>query len=254
MNWKTIHKLFGLLVVVGLLAACSPTVPTNNQTPGGSTTVEGVCANDYFPVVQGATWTYKSTGGPAGNYSYTDTVSAVDSNGFTLTSDFGKVTRTQKWSCTDKGLAAMELGGPAVATLNSQDMNFTFDVKKVDGVTLPPQIKTGDGWQHTLDFEGKMEIAKEPATAEGSAQSVFKALGDESVNVPAGTFQATKVQVDTNITFTIKVQGIAVPASYSGSYTYWYAKGVGWVKAQGQGTITGTSFNETIELQKYSIP
>jgi len=99
-----------------------------------------------------------------------------------------------------------------------------------------------------------MDIAGEPATATGNAQTIFKVLGNESVNVPAGTFQAVKVQVDINIVFTIQVQGIAVPASFSGTYTYWYAKGVGWVKAEGQGNITGTSFTETIELQSYNIP
>lgn len=251
MNWKTIRKLFSLVFVLSLIAACSP-APTNNSN--GNTTVTGACANVYYPVVQGATWTYKSTGSPAGDYKFTDTISAVKSDGFTLTSQFGDLTRTQEWSCAKQGLVAMQLGGPAVATLNSQDMNFTFDVKKVEGVTISVEMNPDDEWGHSLDFEGKMDIANKPASTEGNAQTAFKVLGDESVNVPAGSFQATKVQVNTNITFTIKVQGISVPASYSGSYTYWYAKGVGWVKAEGQGNITGTSFNETIELQKYNIP
>ncbi len=251
MNWKMIQKLFSLFFVLSLVTACSS---SNNNSSKGNATVTGTCANDYYPVLQGATWTYKSTGSPAGDYSYTDTISAVKAEGFTLTSQFGDVTRTQEWSCAQQGLVAMQLGGPAMATLNSQDMNFTFDVKKVEGTSLPNSLKQDDEWGHSLDFEGKMNIANEPATAEGNSQTAFKVLGDESVNVPAGSFQALKIQVNTNITFTIKVQGITVPASYSGSYTYWYAKGIGWVKAEGQGNITGTSFNETIELQKYNIP
>ena len=244
------QKLFRLIFVLSLIAACSP-APVNNN---GNTTVTGACANDYYPVLQGATWTYKSTGSPAGDYKFTDTISALKSDGFTLTSQFGDLTRTQEWSCTDQGLLAMQLGGPAVATLNSQDMNFTIDVKKVDGVTIPTEMNPDSEWQHTLEFEGKMELAGESATAEGNEQTAYKVLGNESVNVPAGSFQAVKVQVETNIIFTIQVQGISVPASYSGSYIYWYAKGVGWVKAEGQGNITGTSFAETIELQSYNIP
>jgi hypothetical protein len=254
MNWNKISKLFSLLLALSLITACSSTPPSTNETPSGSTTVKGICANDYYPVVQGATWTYKSTGSPAGDYSFTDTISSVKRDGFTLTSQYGNLTRTQDWNCTEQGLVALQLGGPAVATLHSQDMNFTFDAKKVEGVTIPPQMTPGNEWGHSLDFEGKMDIAGESATAEGNAQTAFKALGEESVNVPAGSFQAMKVEVNTNITFTIKVQGISVPASFSGSYTYWYAKGVGWVKAEGQGNITGTSFMETIELQKYNIP
>ena len=250
MNWKVIKKLFSLLFVLSLVTACS----SNNNSSNGNTKVTGACANDYYPVLQGATWTYKSTGSPAGDFKFTDTVSAVKSDGFTLTSQFGDVTHTQEWTCSDKGLTAMQLGGPAMATLNSQDMNFTFDIKNTDGVSIPVEMKPDDEWGHSLEFEGKMDIAGKPATAEGNSQTAYKVIGEESVKVPAGKFQATKVQVVTNITFTIKVQGIAVPASYSGSYTYWYAKGVGWVKAEGQGNITGTSFNETIELQKYNIP
>src|SRR5512140_775170 len=126
MNWKMIQKLFSLFFLLSLISACS-TAPTNNNSNNGNTTVTGPCANDYYPVVQGATWTYKSTGSPAGDYESTDTISSVKSDGFTLTSKFGDQTRTQDWNCTEQGLVALQLGGPAMATLNSQDMNFTFD-------------------------------------------------------------------------------------------------------------------------------
>jgi hypothetical protein len=178
----------------------------------------------------------------------------VKSDGFTLASNFGELTRTQDWSCTEDGLTALQLAGTSAATLSSQDLNFTLDIKKVEGVTYPIEMNPGDVWQHLLEFEGKMEIAGAPATAVGNAQTAFKVLGSETVTVPAGTFQTVKVQTDTNIVFTIQVQGISVPVSSSGTYSYWYAKGVGWVKAEGQGNITGKSFTETIELQSYNIP
>lgn len=257
MNWKLTKKLFGLLFVLCLVTACSatPTVDnSNNSAPESGNTVEGICANDYYPVIQGAAWTYKSMGSPAGDYKFTDAISAVNSDGFTLTSQYGELTRTQEWGCKEEGLAALQLGGPTAATLNSQDMNFTFDVKKVDGLTYPVEMNPGKEWGHVIEFEGRMDIAGETATAEGNAQTTFKVLGTESVTVPAGTFDAVKVQVNTNIVFTIQVQGISVPASFSGTYAYWFAKGVGWIKAEGQGNITGTSFTETIELQSYSIP
>lgn len=252
-----IKKLFSLLFVLSLLTACSSAPASNNTEDGApvdTAAVTGPCANDYYPVVQGASWNYKSTGSPAGDYKFTDTISAVISDGFTLTSQYGDLTRTQEWGCTDDGLVALQLGGPVAATLNSQDMDFTFDVKNVDGITYPTEMNPGDEWGYTLEFEGKMDIANEPATAEGNAQTAFKVLGEESVTVPAGTFEVVKVETNTNIIFTIQVQGISVPASFSGTYNYWYAKGVGWVKAEGEGNITGTSFTETIELQSFEIP
>jgi len=254
MIWRNIKKLLSLIFVLSFVTACSSSGTNPTEAPETGEPVSGICANDYYPVLQGATWSYKSTGSPAGDYSFTDTISVVKEDGFTLSSKFGELTRTQEWSCKEEGLVALQLGGPSAATLNSQDMNFTLDVKKVEGVTYPREMKPGGTWQHLLEFEGEMEIAGETATAEGNAQTAFTAQGTESVTVPAGTFEAVKVQTDTNIVFTIQVQGISVPVSFSGTYSYWYAKGVGWVKAEGQGNITGTSFTETIELQSYNIP
>ena len=254
MIWRNIKKLPSLLFVLSFVTACSSGGNPTVESPITGEPVTGICANDYYPVRQGATWSYKSTGSPAGDYGFTDTISAVKEDGFTLSSKLGDITRTQEWSCKEEGLAALQLGGPSVATLNSQDMDFTFDVKKVEGVTYPAEMKPGGAWQHLLELEGTKKIAGEPSTAEGNAQTAFTVLGTESVTVPAGTFEAMKIQTDINLVLTIKIQDIAVPASFSGSYTYWYAKGVGWVKAEGPGNITGTSFTETIELQSYSIP
>jgi len=74
------------------------------------------------------------------------------------------------------------------------------------------------------------------------------------VTVPAGTFDALKIQIDTTLNINVSVQGISVPVKFSGSYSYWFVKDVGWVKASGTGSMAGTSFNETIELQSYNIP
>jgi len=49
-------------------------------------------------------------------------------------------------------------------------------------------------------------------------------------------------------------EGITLPVSFSGDYTYWFAPGVGWVKASGMGNVLGSSFSETTELQSYNIP
>ena len=255
MNWKSGKKIFTALCMLILFTACGSNSTGGDSTPGGSRLpVEGACANEFFPAVQGAAWTYESKGSPAGNYTFTDTISAVRSDGFTLTSKYGNDLRPEDWSCTEAGLVALRLGGPATTTLKSQDMNFEFQFKNVQGLSIPVQINPGDVWTKSLEFDGKMEIAGEPASAAGNSQAEYKAIGIEEVRVPAGTFQALKVQSENNIVFTIQVQGISVPVSFSGTYDYWFAKGVGWVKAEGKGNVTGISFTETIELQSYKIP
>jgi len=245
-------------MVVAFVTACSSPGGNSTEGPihsgGAPVTGEGICANSYYPVREGATWTYKSTGSPPGDYSFTDTITSVRSDGFTLSSKFGDLTRTQEWACKEEGLSALQLGGPTAATLSSQDIDLKIDVKNVTGVTYPAEIKPGDQWQQMLEFTGTMDIAGETATAEGNIQTNFTALGKENVTVPAGTFDAIKLQVDTGLNISMKIQGLTVPVTLSGTYDYWYVQGVGWVKASGSGNVTGISYTETIELQSYNIP
>ena len=226
--------------------------PIATETSSQSAT--SLCSNTYYPVREGATWTYKSTGSTAGEYSFTDTVTSVRDDGFTLTSQFGDLTRTQEWSCAQEGLVALQLGGTSAATLNTQDMQLNLDVKNVSGVTFPREITAGDQWQHNLDFEGQMDIAGQSGEATGSAQTSFTALGNESVTVPAGTFEAMKIQVDSTLNINVEFQGLSVPVTIGGTYTYWFVQDTGWVKASGTGDFGGQSFTETIELQSYNIP
>jgi hypothetical protein len=72
--------------------------------------------------------------------------------------------------------------------------------------------------------------------------------------VPAGTFEALKVNVDVTLNINAAYEGINLPVAFSGKYTYWFVQGVGWVKASGTGNVLGSSFSETTELQSYNVP
>jgi hypothetical protein len=272
---KTYTRISALLIII-FLAACStpPVPPTNTQsietaqttltetasaptaTLAGSTpgTELGFCSNTYYPVRQGATWTYKSTGGPAGEYSFTDTITAVGADGFTLSTQIGDLVRTQEWTCTAEGLTALQLGGAPAAMLNSQNIQLNLDIDNATGVTFPSQINPGDQWQQKMDVTGTVRAMNEDAEASGTVQMSFNAIGNESVTVPAGTFDALKVNVDVALNVNASYEGITLPVSFSGAYTYWFAPGVGWVKASGTGNVLGSSFTDTTELQSYNIP
>ena len=269
LNKKTISLLLAWLLIAGCSSpGNSPTqqpistqqpnttaTPVNTETlPAPSEAAAGACANPYYPVREGATWSYQSTGSATGDYRFTDTVTSVREDGFTLTSQFGGLTRTQEWACKPEGLAALQLGGTSTATLNTQGMQMELAAKNVSGVTYPSQINPGDQWEHNLDFGGKVNVAGRSGEAEGSAKMNFTALGNESATVPAGTFDALKVQVDSVITITATFQGVAVPVEISGTYTYWLARDIGWIKATGSSSISGQTVSETIELQSYNIP
>jgi len=276
MEQKKIQIMVSALLILVFLAACSPsgipptqaqstaTVPiTLTETAFAPTATleestpvveEGLCTNTYYPIRQGATWTYKSTGGPAGEYSFTDTIASVREDGFTLSTQIGDLTRTQEWTCTAEGISALQLGGAPAAMLNSQDIQLNLNFNNATGVTFPRQINPGDQWQQTMDLEGNATMMNEEAQATGKAQMNFSAIGNESVTVPAGTFEALKVQVDVTLNIDASYQGITLPVAFSGNYTYWFAPNVGWVKSSGTGNVLGASFSDTTELQSYTIP
>jgi hypothetical protein len=138
--------------------------------------------------------------------------------------------------------------------LNSQGIQLQLDAVTSSGVIFPSQINPGDRWQHTLDFTGDVSVMNEEAEATGTAQMSFTAIGEESVTVPAGTFEALKIQIDTMLNIEASYEGITLPVTFSGVYTYWFVQDVGWVKATGSGNLLSMSFTETTELQSYSIP
>src|SRR5689334_8875199 len=171
MEQKKYHRIFSALLIIVFLAACStPAQPSptetqmiNTQVPAATTTgaatdvpataegptsaaSEGPCTNAFYPVREGATWSYKSTGGPAGEYSFTDTISSVRPDGFTLSTQVGSLTRTQEWTCKPEGLVALQLGGAPAAMLNSQNIHLNLQAKNSSGVTFPSQVNAGDQW------------------------------------------------------------------------------------------------------------
>jgi hypothetical protein len=275
-NSYTLFTPIGVLLIVFFIAACSapPISPTNPQSTATApitatetavlptATVQGdapaagqgLCTNVYYPVRQGAIWTYKSTGGPAGEYSFTDTITSVREDGFTLSTQIGDISRSLEWNCTAEGLTALQLGGAPAAMLNSQGIQMNLDVSNVTGTTFPSRINPGDQWQQTMNVQGNVTMMNEQAEATGNAQMNFSAIGNESVTVPAGRFEALKVQVDVTLNINATYQAITLPVSFTGTYLYWFAPNVGWVKASGNGNVLGNSFTDTTELQTYSIP
>src|ERR1051325_3208962 len=246
MEQKKIKAIVSVLLTITCLAACSSPIPTQTKTietqvPQPSTSIaitateppvtlesatpsarQGLCNNAYYPVRQGAMWSYKSTGGPAGEYSFTDTITSVRADGFTLSTQMSSLTRNQEWSCKPEGLVALQFGGAPAAMLNAQNIHLELNANNGNGVTFPSQINAGDQWQQTIDVDGNVKVANQEATAKGTAQMNFHALGNESVTVPAGAFDSLKIQVDTTLSVSANYEGLSLPVKFSGTYTYWF--------------------------------
>lgn len=222
---------------------------------GGGAQVSGVCANPYFPVVNGATWTYSVTGGIQ-DFSYTDTITNVSADGFTLNTSFdleGGLQRTQAWGCQADGLVALEYNGGPAAALSTEGLNAEFHTTGITGVTIPTNLSVGSSWTQTMDIEGEMIIGEGmTGAATGNVSFAGNAVGTESVSTAAGTFDAIKVEIQQDFSLTANIGGVSMPVTFTGTTTAWYASGVGMVKSVVTEDLMGST--TTIELQSYSIP
>jgi hypothetical protein len=227
-----------------------PSQPTENITTGG------LCDNALYPVKQGATWTYLSTGSPSGDFSYTDTIAELRADGFTLTSQFTGLTRTQEWACETGGLKALELGGAgAAASISTQGTTAEFTSSDITGISLPKEITPGMQWEYSLKMQGVTAMpGNQNAQSTGTFSMTMQEIGRESVTVPAGTFEAVKLQSTSLVQITADFQGLQVPVTINGSSFVWYAPGVGYIKSVENSDYGGTAFTSTTELQSYNIP
>lgn len=212
------------------------------------------CNNALLPIKMGASWTYFSSGGPNGDFTYTDTITEFQSNDFTLTSTFPNLTLIQKWICTPEGLVAQQLGGGTIGSVSMQNMIADFATREVRGVNLPRELTAGQQWEYNLSMVGSVAMPGEQSQSPGTFTLTMNNLGSESVSVAAGTFDAVKIQAVFNAQINIDFQGSAVPYAINGSSILWYAPNVGYIKSIENIDFSGTPFTSTTELQTYTIP
>jgi hypothetical protein len=232
MNTKLSH-IFRLILLALLLSGCNLPLPNANQptpTPLGElrVTVTAVpatetpsppavsendrCGNPYYPVVDGAQWSYKATTGD-----FTHTITIEDENTFTISAADSKNTFAIQGFCTDGDITLLNVPGVSL-TGSGQGTGFSITTTSHEGVTLLGDIQQGDDWSQTLG----VQIHSGNQNMDVTITSTYTADGYESVTVPAGTFQALK------ITLSSLSDGDANPTTQ----TLWYAAGVGLVKAQ----------------------
>jgi hypothetical protein len=251
--------IYGLLSVFVVLACglvpsapvetAAPVVePTASMEPAAS--VDG-CANPYYPAVPNASRVYKSSGTPKGEYTITETTTEVRADGFTVMTDYGTNVKSIEWSCDSEGLRVYSTGNEKMQGLEVDSDQFQLEVtiKNPSGVTLPAKIETGDSWIQSFDFDSTGTISGNTTTGTGTSISTYEAQGVESITTPAGTFQAMKIQSETEEDIQATFNGLAANSSNAYQTIYWFVEGVGLVRSETTGGYT-----ETLELQSYNIP
>lgn len=257
MRSRISFPFLSMLALVIASFACS--LPDSNPSGDGSTPLGvpsgggsdgGACNNPLYPVVVGASWTYKFDGSAPGDF--TRSITAVNPDGFLDQDVFSSgITRTGEWKCNAGALIALSPNSGSTAAVQSSSVDSAFQTTAMDGVTLPANLNPGDSWTQNFTIEGTETIHGQSVASKNQTAYSCKTGETESVTVPAGTFNAVRMECQTSVIITITINGADVPSTVNTTSTIWYAPGVGMVKSDN--VVNGTD-DKTIELAAYTIP
>ncbi len=266
MSKTIVHTIVVFLLMDLSLAACGGlpadigTASSSNSAAAASeptaTALPALCDNPLAPVKVGASWTYASTTGNDGPAIFSTTITDVRTDSFSAVADFGdNVKLDQEWSCTRDGLVAQSLGA------GSPGLSMTIEGIKIDlatsnptGLILPGTVTAGEKWPYGLDIAGTVQQGNSSANVNGTVSTTFEGAGTERVTVPAGTFDATKIQGTSTFKVTADYLILKIPITSTVTSTLWLAPNVGLVKSVESGDLMGTAFSSTTELQSFNIP
>jgi len=264
---KRVFALIWFVIFSLVLAACGGSAGEGDGTGGviaseedtsedrGSSGGSGLCANEYLPVVEGATWTYEGTDEALGTYTFISTLKDVHPEGFTYFNDFDELAQQQKWSCTAEGLLALEYNRGAAATISIAGVESNYVSTDISGVSLPREISIGDTWEHGLTLSGTQSMPDGTiATTAAVVSFSFEAIGEEGISVVAGDFEALKVRAVVVFDLEISVNDVVIPTTLVTESFVWWVQRVGWVKSEDRVEMAGVVSVSSIELQSYSIP
>lgn len=197
--------------------------------------VSSTCYHPYFPITEGAFWTYQEANGE----DYTLNVDQTSNNTFTLTQTFedSDLTLEMDWYCSENGLlngtfAQVDLFDQMAGT---DDPEITFETLEWEGSTLPPVDLLAIGYQWVANYEmsGDMTIEGVTTTTQINVKIDNTISAVEEVTVPAGTFSdAYRVDSVGMIEMVIMMGEVATPLTgIEFNYSTWYVEGIGMVKS-----------------------
>jgi hypothetical protein len=193
--------------------------------------IAGNCNHPYYPLKNGNEIDYRVTSGGQ-TTDYVLKVSDVTYSSAKLNISFTKpspMTIVQSLQCLDGTIRTdgyLDMGAAmSGGTLKTE-------TKSVSGDLMPKNLEVGTTWTTKYDTLITMQGANLPpgiGKMSGAVESVNKVEKEESVTVPAGTYQALKVRVDT--TATVIITGLPTGPTTTKQTNYqWWVKGVGMVK------------------------
>ena len=216
---------------------------TNARTAAPATgATASQCDHPYYPVREGAQWRYRLTTQGNAPIEQIITTSNLAGDTFTERHEFSSGgTLTRGWRCGSEGLSALQYGN-----FSTPQTTLQMTTVRSEGVTIP----AADRWQPGATWDSRYEVRGGVAGANnnnpgmemsGPIEINSRIVGQESVTVPAGTFDAMKVESTLTARLTTSAGGRSVsmpPTTFRTNA--WYARGVGVVKIEQVGGFGST--------------
>ncbi len=215
---------------------------------GASEPAASPARTDYFPMVRGSTWTY-ATDAPQGDFVvdalYTEKTACRDPHAHDHAHDDGGKPADAEHEHLVFALSVAPRDGSRQVSLQREwyrrdeagDLRCGRRSLNQEEVFFdPPQLVL------PADPKGRKEWTWTGAMGHDSAKVRSAVTAEETVRVPAGTFAALRVQIETE---TLRCKGRA---------TRWYAPGVGLVKEETEIEVKhGKPVRTRSELSSYRI-
>ena len=226
--------------------------PASPDTSG--TGAPGICQNAYYPVGPNVERKYHIKYGQnsALDQDYSESYANFEGDKFTSRMEFKGLTTNMNWRCVAEGLLATEYGNSM--DMKKSGMSVKFDTLNSKGVSFPSEAnwKTGEKWNTAYEVKENISGAdgKQMVTADGSVNQAAEIVGEESVTVPAGTFQTFKVNIKTSMDLKMQMHGANIPVKSDLLTTVWFAKDVGMVKSESIMSGISTATTELLSYKK----
>jgi hypothetical protein len=178
--------------------------PRNGSAQGQPTASQGAggCDNPYLPVSPDESLEYESSSGSNSSQGYIYSVTFTDISdgsfieheevtGGTGPASYG-ATLDAIWKCEPEGLVSTEY-----ADLSRPESRLKIETLNATGVAIPraDRLTKGTKWSQDYKVRGQMsfEGAPKPVDLEGTISVASEMTGQERVEVPAGVYEAVKV-------------------------------------------------------------
>ncbi len=231
----------------------TPTAESPTETPAEvQVDTESLCYHPYFPIIEGASWTYDDTM----DEDYTLRIEETGEDSFTMVQEMldENVVFTAEWYCSEDGILRGTFGQMDLINQTAGDEEtpeFQFETLEWEGQTLPsPELlEIGYTWTSFYQLSASLDIEALSQSTEMEVIVDHEIAGIEEVIVPAGTFSdAIRVDSDGVILMSlVSEENSTAIGALNFNYSTWYVENLGMVKStsEASGYTSGVSLIES---------